>query len=165
MKLALAADHTGVEQLKELQSYLESLGHNCTNLGPKTLTPDDDYPDFVVPAARAVASGDCQKAIVLGGDGQGEAMSANRIQGVRCAVFYGPAVPKGVVDAEGRISHDPYEIIRLTRAHNDANVLSLGARFLSLEQMKQVIKLWLDTPFSDAPRHVRRIAKLDQEQK
>lgn len=161
MKIALAADHTGFEQLKELQIYLESLGHSCVNLGPSSLDPADDYPDFITPAAKVVASGDAGKAIMLGGDGQGEAMAANRIRGVRCAVFYGPAVPKGVVNAEGRISHDPYEIIRLTREHNDANVLSLGARFLNLEQMKQVIKLWLDTPFPGAERHKRRIAKLD----
>jgi len=163
MKIALAADHTGFEQLKELQAYLESLGHVCTNLGPENLDPGDDYPDFIVPAAQAVASGQAEKAVILGGDGQGEAMAANRIRGVRCAVFYGPAVAKGVVNAEGRVSHDPYEIVRLTREHNDANVLSLGARFLGVEQMKQVIKMWLDTPFSGAERHARRIAKLDQE--
>ena len=161
MNIALATDHAGFEQLKELQIYLESEGHACKNFGPASLVPNDDYPDFIMPAAKAVASGECQMAIVLGGDGQGEAMAANRIKGVRCAVFYGPAVPRKVVDATGRISHDPYEIVRLSRLHNDANMLSLAARFVSLEDMKRVIKLWLETPFSQEERHRRRIAKLD----
>ena len=161
MIIALATDHAGFEQLKELQLYLESAGHVCKNFGPTSLVPDDDYPDFVVPAAKAVASGECQMGIILGGSGQGEAMAANRVKAVRCAVFYGPAVPRKVVDIAGRTSHDPYEIVRLSRTHNDANMLSLAARFVSLEDMKQVIKLWLDTPFSGEERHKRRIAKLD----
>jgi ribose 5-phosphate isomerase B len=88
-------------------------------------------------------------------------MAANRLKKVRCTVFYGPAVAKGTVDATGRVSHNPYEIIRLSREHNDANVLSLAARFLSLEDMKQVVKLWLETPFTNDERHLRRINKLD----
>jgi ribose 5-phosphate isomerase B len=88
-------------------------------------------------------------------------MAANRIQGVRCAVFYGPAIARKVIDAAGRTSHHPLEIIRLSRQHNDTNMLSLAARFVTLADMKQVIKLWLDTPFSQEPRHRRRIDKLD----
>ena len=163
MIIALATDHTGLEQLKELQEFLESLGHECKNFGPASLNPNDDYPDFIVPAAQAVASGDCQKGIIMGGSGQGEAMAANRIKNVRCAVFYGPAVPRKVVDADGRTSHNPYEIIILSRLHNDANMLSLAARFVSLEDIKQVVKLWLETNFEGEERHVRRIAKLDKE--
>jgi ribose 5-phosphate isomerase B len=161
MTIALAADHAGFEQLKELSSYLESLGHQVKNFGPENLNPQDDYPDFIVPAAQAVASGECERGIVLGGSGQGEAIAANKIKGVRCVVFYGPASPKKVIDATGRTSHDPYEIVRLSRQHNDANMLSMAARFVALEDMKQVIKLWLETPFSSEERHQRRIGKLD----
>lgn len=161
MNLALATDHTGFEQLKELEAYLESLGHQCHNFGPFKLDISDDYPDYVQAAAIAVGEGRCERGIVLGGTGQGEAMAANRIQGVRCAVFYGPATPRKVVDVAGRTSHDIYEIVRLSREHNDANMLSLAARFVALKDMKHVVKLWLDTPFSDEPRHSRRIAKLD----
>jgi ribose 5-phosphate isomerase B len=163
VNIALATDHAGFEQLKQLQTYLEELGHSCQNFGPKKLDPSDDYPDFIRPAAQALASGQCERGIILGGSGQGEAMAANRFQGVRCALFYGPSVTRKVVDAEGRISHNPYEIIKLSREHNDANMLSLAARFVPLEDMKQVIKLWLETPFSGVERHARRNAKLDGE--
>ena len=162
MTIALASDHAGFEQLGELVTFLESEGYECKNFGPASLNPADDYPDFVIPAAKAVASGQCQKGIVIGASGQGEAMAANRIAGIRCAVFYGPAVPRGVVDSSGRISHDPYEIVRLSRAHNDANMLSLAARFVSLNDMKQVVKLWLETPFSKEEHHARRIKKIDE---
>lgn len=161
MKVTLATDHAGFEQSKELASYLESLGHEVKNFGPKTLNPSDDYPDFIIPAARAVAAGEYERGIVLGGSGQGEAMAANKIKGVRCAVFYGPAVPRKVVDATGRTSHDPYEIVRLSRQHNDANMLSIAARFVTVADMKQVVKLWLDTTFSNEDRHQRRIGKID----
>jgi ribose 5-phosphate isomerase B len=162
MTIALACDHAGFEQLKDLQTYLEKLGHSCQNFGPTKLDTSDDYPDFILPAAKAVASGSCERGIILGGSGQGEAMAANRIGGVRCAIFYGPSVPKKVIDAGGRSSHNPYEIVRLSRTHNDANMLSLGARFVSLEDMKQVVKLWLETAFSGDERHKRRISKMDQ---
>ncbi|MDB5161002.1 MAG: ribose-5-phosphate isomerase ribose 5-phosphate isomerase [Candidatus Saccharibacteria bacterium] len=163
MTIALSTDHAGLEQLREIQDYLEELGYECRNFGPTSLNPDDDYPDFIFPAARAVASGECQMGIIMGASGQGEAMAANRINGVRCAVFYGPAVPKGVVDISGRTSSDPYEIIRLSRQHNDANMLSIAARFVSLIDMKQVVKLWLETDYSHEDRHKRRIEKLDKE--
>lgn len=162
MIIALATDHAGLEQLKELQKYLEGMGHECRNMGPTKLDPTDDYPDYIFPAAKAVSSGECERGLVLGGSGQGEAMAANRIKGVRCAVFYGPAVARRPVDIEGDISHDPYEIIRLERQHNNANMISLAARFLSLEEMKQAVKLWLDTEFSGEERHQRRIDKLDK---
>lgn len=162
MTIALASDHAGFEQLTELSDYLESLGHEVENFGPKRLAKEDDYPDFIVPAAMAVSRGECQRGIIMGGSGQGEAMAANKIKGVRCAVFYGPSVAKKVVDATGRQSHDPYEIIRLSRQHNDANMLSLAARFVTLADMKQAIKLWLDTDFSNEARHQRRIDKIDE---
>jgi ribose 5-phosphate isomerase B len=162
MNIALASDHTGFEQLKDLQFFLESQGYNCQNFGPKSLNINDDYPDFIFLAAQAVASGACERGIILGGSGQGEAMAANRLKGVRCAVFYGPAVVGRIIDANGRVSSSPYEIVRLSRQHNDANILSLAARFVSLTDMQNVVKLWLDTPFSGEPRHVRRIDKLDR---
>jgi ribose 5-phosphate isomerase B len=163
VKIALATDHAGYEQLKELEIFIKSLGHECQNFGPVKLDPGDDYPDFIAPAAKAVASGECDKGIILGGSGQGEAISANRFKGVRCAVFYGPAIPRQVIDAEGNTSHDPYAIIRLSRLHNDANMLSLAARFVALNDMKNVVKLWLETDFSGDERHARRIKKLDKE--
>jgi ribose 5-phosphate isomerase B len=162
MKVALATDHAGFEQLKQLQSYLESLGHACQSFGPHEFNPNDDYPDFIRPAAEAVGGGQCEFGIILGGSGQGEAMVANRVKGVRCAVFYGIAVPIRPVDAEGHQNRDPYEIIRLSRQHNNANMLSLAARFISVEEMKNAMKLWLATPFSGEENHQRRIEKIDQ---
>lgn len=162
MKIAITTDHAGFEALQLLDAYIISLGHETVNLGPKTLEMDDDYPDYMFPAAQAVASGDCERAIILGGSGQGEAMAANRVKGVRCAVFYGPVVAKTAIDAEGKLSTDPYEIIKLSRQHNDANVLSLSGRFLSLDEMKTAIKIWLETNFSGVERHARRVKKLDE---
>lgn len=161
MRVAITTDHAGFEALKELKLFLESMGHDCVDFGPESLDMDDDYPDFMLPAARAVADGDCECGIVMGGSGQGEAMAMNRIKGVRCALFYSPAIAKVAIDAEGHVSNDPYEIIKLARQHNDANVLSLSGRFLTLDQMKVAIEVWFGTPFSGAERHTRRIRKLD----
>lgn len=162
MKIAITTDHTGVEAIKELKSYLDSQGHQCVDFGPQVFDVNDDYPDFMFPAALAVAKGECEAGIILGGSGQGEAMAANRVKGARCTLFYGPAIAKQAIDAEGNRSEDPYEILRLSRQHNHANVLSLSARFLSLEEMKRAIDVWLNTPYSDEPRHGRRVAKLDE---
>lgn len=162
MKIALATDHTGFEQLKDLEVYLESLGYECQNFGPATLNINDDYPDFIFKAAEAVATGACERGVIMGGSGEGEAIAANRLKGVRCAVFYGPAVVGRIIDANGRVSSSPYEIVKLSREHNNSNMLSLAARFVSVMDMKQVVKLWLDTPFTEQPRHVRRIDKLDR---
>ncbi|MBP7857895.1 MAG: RpiB/LacA/LacB family sugar-phosphate isomerase [Candidatus Saccharimonadales bacterium] len=162
MKIAITTDHAGFEALKDLKTYLESLGHNCVDYGPTELDADDDYPEFMFPAARAVASGECERGVIMGGSGQGEAMAANRIAGVRAALFYGPVTAKAAVDADGTMSDDPYEIVKLSRQHNDANVLSLSGRFLTLDEMKTALKLWLETPFSGAERHARRIRKLDE---
>ena len=162
MTIALATDHAGFEQLKELEAFLESLGHKCHNFGPVSLKPNDDYPDFIFPAAKTVASGGCERGIIIGRSGQGEAMAANRVKGVRCAVYYGPAVARKVVDAHGRTSHNPLEVVRLSRAHNNSNMLSLGASFVSLKDIKNVVKLWLETPFSGENRHERRNQKLDE---
>lgn len=162
MKIAVATDHAGFEALRQLKEFLQTLGHEVVDFGPQEYDAEDDYPDFMFPAAHAVAGGECERGIILGGSGQGEAMAANRIKGVRCALFYGPVVAKTSVDAEGSKSDDPYEIIKLSRQHNDANVLSLSGRFLTLDEMKQAIRIWLETPFSGAERHARRIRKLDE---
>ena len=162
MKIAVTTDHAGFEALRELKQFLAAAGHEVTDFGPQTYDADDDYPDFMFLAAQAVASGKCEAGIILGGSGQGEAMAANRIKGARCALFYGPVTAKTAIDAEGNTSDDPYEILKLSRQHNHANVLSLSARFLTLEEMKQAIKIWLSTPYSDDERHVRRVRKLDE---
>ncbi len=162
MRVAITTDHAGFERLKELKTYIESLGHQCVDFGPTSFDADDDYPDFMFPAAQAVASGDCERGIIMGGSGQGEAIAANRIKGVRAALFYGLAIAKEPIDAEGNLSDDPYEIVKLSRQHNDANVLSLSGRFLSLDEMKTAIAIWFDTPFTGLERHARRIKKLDE---
>jgi ribose 5-phosphate isomerase B len=162
MKIALSTDHAGYEKLKQLQEFLESSGHQCVNFGPKVFQPDDDYPDFIRPAAEAVASGECEAGIIFGGSGQGEAMTANRIKGVRCAVYYGPAKAVDALDVSGVAAADDYEIIRLSRQHNDANMLALAGRFLDNNAVEQAVSIWLNTPFSADERHSRRINKLDQ---
>lgn len=145
MKIGLAADHAGFKKKEILKVFLQKRGDAVTDFGPQMLDEADDYPDFMAPAAQAVARGDVERAIILGGSGQGEAMVANRVRGVRAAVFYGG----------GR------EPLRLSREHNDANVLALGARFIGDEQLEEIVSIWLDTSFSGDERHVRRIKKID----
>jgi len=165
MRVAVTTDHTGLaygDRFTEFKAFLSGMGHEIVDFGPKELNMDDDYPDFMFPAAKAVASGECEVGIIMGGSGQGEAMAANRIKGIRCTTFYTPALAKEPIDAEGHMSDDPYEILRLSRQHNHANMLSLSARFLSTEEMKQAISVWLSTPWSEVERHVRRVQKLDE---
>lgn len=163
MRIAVTTDHTGLayaDAYEGIKTYLTESGHEIEDFGPSALNMDDDYPDLIAPAAQAVADGSCEAAVIMGGSGQGEAMAANRVKGVRCTLFYSLAVAKKPIDAEGNQSDDPYEILRLSRQHNHANVLSLSARFLTLEEMKTAIKIWLETPYSDAERHARRVQKL-----
>jgi len=162
MKIVLSTDHAGVDLLRQLEAFLTEQGHECLNIGPASIDPDDDYPDFIFPAARKVAAGEYDLGIIMGGSGQGEAMAANRVQGVRCAVYYGPATAVGAVDAGGTAAADEYEILRLSRQHNNANILSLAARFLQWQDIQKAVTVWLETSFSGADRHARRIAKLDQ---
>jgi ribose 5-phosphate isomerase B len=162
MKIALATDHAGFQLLQKLQTFLQSQGHECVNYGPTTFDADDDYPDFIFPAARAVAAGECERAIIMGGSGQGEAIAANRVKGIRAAVYYGATAAQGAIDAEGNAAEDEFEILRLSRQHNDANILSLAARFLTEAQIEQAARIWLDTPYSHQERHTRRIKKLDE---
>lgn len=161
MKIALSTDHAGFEELKHLQQFLSRQGYECINFGPESLDSTDDYVDFVIPAAKAVANGECETGIIWGGSGQGEAMAANRIRGARCAVYYGPADAKRAINAEGRAAQDRLEILRLSREHNHANMLSLAARFLDQTQIEEAVIVWLNTPFSDVERHNRRVKKLD----
>lgn len=162
MKIAVTTDHAGFDAIQTLKGYLAELGHEVVDYGPKQFDADDDYPDFIFPAAHAVANGEVERAIIMGGSGNGEAMAANRVKGVRAALFYAPAIAKEPIDAEGHMSDDPYEIVRLARDHNDSNVLSLSGRFLTIDEMKTAIKIWLDTPFNGIERHARRIRKLDE---
>lgn len=141
----LATDHRGFELKEKIKQWLSEWGHEYVDCGATELNPSDDYTDFVAQAAEKVAQNPSGNvAIVLGATGQGEAMVANRRHGVRAAVYYG----------------GPADIITMSRQHNAANVLSIGASFVG-DDVKDMIKLWLDTSFSEEPRHLRRIAKID----
>lgn len=161
MKIALATDHAGYEEVQKIKEHITLLGHECIDFGPTSFDPDDDYPDFIFPAAQAVAAGDCERGIIFGGSGQGEAIAANRVKGVRCALFYGPVSPRRAIDSEGTVSDDPLVLLRLSREHNNSNMLSLAARFLSEEEIKTAVTAWLEMPDATAERHIRRIKKLD----
>ena len=140
----LATDHRGFTLKKKLRAWLTEWGMEFTDCGAVSFNPQDDYPDFVAIAAAKVAQDPVNnRAIILGGNGQGEAMVANRRPGVRAAVFYA--------------AND--EMLKMTREHDASNILSLGASFIDEDEAKHAVKLWLDTPFSEEPRHVRRIAK------
>ena len=140
----LATDHAGLEIKNSLKNYLIKKNYHVEDHGAYEYDALDDYPDFIFPCAIAVAKDIESKGIILGGSGQGEAMAANRIKGVRAAVFY----------------NGPDEIIKLSREHNNANILSLGARFMDESEIYRVIEIWLNEPF-EGGRHARRIEKLD----
>lgn len=161
MKIYIGSDHAGYELKEKLKAYFSGLEHEVEDKGAFTFDKDDDYPDFIKPVAEAVAENAGSFGVLLGGSGQGEAMCANRIKGARAAVFYGEALTQGSIDIQGTKSVDSFEIIKLARIHNNANILSLGARFLSEDQIKFAIELFLATKFENEKRHVRRIKKLD----
>ena len=144
MKIHIATDHAGLDLKNIIRDYLISKGHEVTDHGAHEYDALDDYPDYIFPCAKAVASDLESRGIILGGSGQGEAMAANRVKGVRAAVFY----------------NGPVEIVKLSREHNNANILSLGARFMAEDEIYDVIEMWLDEPFGGG-RHQRRIDKLD----
>jgi len=147
MKVYLGADHRGFELKEKIKIFLIKEGHEVEDMGNNILDKDDDYPDFVIPVAKKVSQNpEKSKGIILGYSGQGEAIAANRINGVRAVVYYG-----------GERS-----IISLSREHNNANVLSLGAGFLNEEEAKEVVKEWLNTPFSEEERHKRRINQIKE---
>lgn len=160
-KVFIATDHTGFLLKQGLVEYLrEALLYQVEDLGAHELRPDDDYPDYITPCAQAVARTEGSLGIVIGGSGQGEAIAANRVPGARCALYYGPARAQGALDVDGAPPLDGFDIVRLAREHNDANLLSLGARFVSDEDAKEAARIFLETPFTGEARHIRRIAKL-----
>ncbi len=159
MKVYFAADHAGFTLKNALLEHIRTLGYDLEDLGAYALDPGDDYPDFVTPLAKRVADELDARGIIVGGSGQGEAMCANRIPGVRAAVFYGEMEVTAALDIEGGRSQDGFDLVRLARRHNDANVLSIGARFVSGEEAEEAVRIFLDTPFSASPRHSRRLAK------
>jgi ribose 5-phosphate isomerase B len=156
MHVYFASDHAGFALKGALIEFVRTLGHEVEDLGAHSLDTNDDYPDFVLPLAQRVAADVGSFGVVLGASGQGEAMAANRIKGVRAAVCYGePLVDQ--TDAAGNVLN----LIQSVRAHNNANILSIGARFMTNESAKNMVKIFLETPFSGDERHARRIAKLD----
>jgi ribose 5-phosphate isomerase B len=141
MKISLGTDHAGFHHKEKVKALLEQLGHEVKDFG--TFSEEAvDYPAFVRPAAEAVAQGECERGIVFGGSGNGEAMSANKVRGVRCALCWNE------------------EVARLSRQHNDANVLSLGERVIPEETALAIVRVWLTTDF-EGGRHAKRIAQLD----
>lgn len=161
MKVYIGTDHAGFALKEELKRYLPELGlgYEVTDLGSFTLNPEDDYPDFVTKVAEAVAGDEGSMGIILGGSGQGEAMCANRIKGVRATVFYGQKEAISPVDIKGQESDDTFEVVKLEREHNNANIISIGTRFVTEDEAKFAIELFLNTKFSGDERHVRRINK------
>ena len=142
MKVFIASDHAGFALKNILVEYVRMLGHDTEDEGAFSPDANDDYPDFVTPFAQKVVKENA-RGIVLGKSGEGEAMCANRILGARAVVFYGGSL----------------ELVRLAREHNNANILSLGAEFVMPEEAKDAVKQFLETSFSDSPRHARRLAK------
>jgi len=146
MKIYIGTDHAGFELKEELKKFLEGLGCEVDDKGAYEFNKEDDYPDFILPVVKAVAEDIARdldsRGIVIGGSGQGEAIVANKVKKIRAAVVY-----------------DEYSA-RMSREHNDANIVSLGTRTLSADKAKKLVKLWLETPFSNEERHKRRIEKI-----
>lgn len=142
MRIGIGSDHAGYQYKTEIIKLLESLGHTVRDFGTDSTKPVD-YPRFIRPVAEAVAAGEVERGVVLGGSGNGEAMCANRVKGVRAALCW---------------SH---ESARLGRQHNDANVVSLGERLLPLDLALEIVRIWLDTPF-EGGRHIPRLKMLDE---
>jgi len=141
VKISIGSDHAGFQYKEKIRAVLTAQGHEVKDFG--TFSPDTvDYPLFIRPAAQAVASGECERGIVLGGSGNGEAMVANKVHGVRCALCWN------------------LETARLARAHNDSNVLSIGQRMIPEDLALEIVNVWLTTPF-DGGRHARRIAEIE----
>ena len=143
MKIAIGSDHAGFAYKEKIKEFLATLGHEVTDFGTNSEEPVD-YPRFIRPVAEAVARGDCERGVVLGGSGNGEAMAANRLKRVRCAVCW------NVTSA------------RLARQHNDANIISLGQRMMSEDDALEIVRVWLETDFQGG-RHLPRIQMLDED--
>jgi ribose 5-phosphate isomerase B len=141
MKISIGSDHAGFEYKQRIIAHLKAAGHEVTDHG--THSPDStDYPLFIIPAAEAVARGEAERGIVLGGSGNGEAIAANKVKGIRCALCWND------------------ETAELSRRHNNSNVLSIGQRMISIEIALQIVDIWLKTPF-EGGRHARRVSELD----
>ena len=143
MHIAIGSDHAGYRYKELIKQHLTAAGHQVTDLGTDSTEPVD-YPLFIRPVAEAVAAGRAERGIVLGGSGNGEAIVANRVKGIRCALCWNT------------------ESARLGRAHNDANMISLGERMIAEADLMAIVDTWLSTPF-DGGRHARRIAEIDGE--
>ena len=143
MKIAIASDHAGFIYKEKIKGLLKKLGHEVVDFGTDS-TASCDYPDFIRPAAEAVAKGECQRGIVLGGSGNGEAISANKVRGIRCSLCW------------------DLRSARFSREHNDANVLSLGERMMSESEAMEIVELWLATAF-EGGRHQPRIDKIERQ--
>ena len=141
MKISLGTDHAGFRYKEKVKELLRQLGHEVVDFGTNSEEPVD-YPLFIRPAAQAVAKGECDRGIVFGGSGNGEAMVANKVRGVRCALCWNE------------------ETARLSRQHNDANVLSMGQRVIPEETALAIVRVWLTTDF-EGGRHAKRIAQLE----
>ena len=146
MKIFIASDHAGFGMKGELVPFLLGLGADLYDCGPEFYEHDDDYPDYISIVAKNVSQNTESSGIILGLSGQGEAMVANRFPQVRCALYYG----------------GPKEILTLSREHNNANILSLGTKFLTVDEAKKAVDIWFAAKFSGEERHVRRIKKIEQ---
>lgn len=146
MKIYLATDHAGFELKEQIKAFLVEQGYDVEDFGAHQFDEKDDYPDFIQLAAQAISDNTEDRAIILGSSGQGEAIVANKFAHVRAVVYYGKEE----------------QIPLLARQHNNANVLSLGARFVSPDEAKRAVKTFLDTPFTNEERHVRRIEKINK---
>jgi len=162
MKIYLGTDHAGFYLKEKVKEFLTQNKYEVEDCGAYSFDKNDDYPDFIGKAAQSVSKDpENSRAIIFGSSGQGEAMVANKFKNVRAAVFYAPVVPVHNVDFSGRTSSDPFEMVRLTREHNNANILSLGAKILKEEDALKAVKFWLEAPFTNEERHVRRINKIN----
>jgi ribose 5-phosphate isomerase B len=146
MKIFFASDHAGFELKNALIGFVKTLGHEAIDCGAERFDEGDDYPDIIPNALKEITQNTEARAIILGGSGQGEAIVANRISGVRAIVYYG-----GNLD-----------IVTIGRGHNDANALSLGARFVSEDEAREAVQRFLNASFSNEERHTRRINKIDR---
>jgi len=160
MKIFLATDHTGVDLKNKVKEFLKKEGYDVEDCGAYDYHQEDDYPDWIGKAAQKVSENPNERGIIFGGSGEGEAMVANKFRNVRCALFYSPELPTHAIDIEGDKSTDPFEILKLTRMHNGANMLSIGFRFIKEDDVFKAIKIWLETPDPTEIRHLRRIEKI-----
>jgi len=144
----LGADHAGFQLKEDIKRYLGELDVEVEDLGAYEFDENDDYPDYILSVAEKVAALGDARGIVFGGSGQGENMAANKVKGIRSVVYYG----------------GPLDIVKLSRQHNNANILSLGARFINTEQAKEVVALWFKTEF-EGGRHERRLQKIADSEK